>query len=139
LHQRSSLHKLPYHSLLLQLPSSSYLGTDNGENTAHCCAPVVSVGIWLLRSSYSVTTPYIPLLKICCLAVDVVSLFVSPSLHSNGSTCCKINVTLQTSGVYLGLFATAAARSQCYLDVVWELQYKNEWRSGSGHLLFSQT
>jgi hypothetical protein len=44
-----------------------------------------------LRRSYSVTAAYIYLLRICCLEADVVSLFVSRSLPSNGSA--RYNIT----------------------------------------------
>jgi hypothetical protein len=38
-----------------------------------------------LQRRYSLTAEYTYLLRICCLTVDVVSLFVSRSLPSNGS------------------------------------------------------
>jgi hypothetical protein len=47
---------------------------------------LVAVGTCLFRSRYLGTAAYTCLLRLCCLAADVVSLFVSSSLPSNGST-----------------------------------------------------
>jgi hypothetical protein len=49
-----------------------------------------------LRRRYSVTAAYTCLLKICCLAADVVSLFVWRSLPSNGSRRYSINILVHT-------------------------------------------
>jgi hypothetical protein len=46
-----------------------------------------------LRSRYSVTAACTCLLRMCYLAAEVVWLFVSRSLHSNGSTRYNINNT----------------------------------------------
>jgi hypothetical protein len=43
-----------------------------------------------LPRCYSVTAAYISLLRICFLPANIVSLFVSRSLHSNGPTRCNI-------------------------------------------------
>jgi hypothetical protein len=43
-----------------------------------------------LRRCYAVTTAYTCLLRNCCLAANVVSLFVSRSLPSDGSSRCSI-------------------------------------------------
>jgi hypothetical protein len=89
----SSLQRLPYNSLNLpdnppelQNPSRLwYLGTDRVENTVHCCTPINSRECVCLWRRYLVTAAHSCLLRICPLAADVVSLFVSRSLPSNGS------------------------------------------------------
>jgi hypothetical protein len=65
-------------------------GLGNTENTAFDRSSVVALDLmpWeqvCLRRCYSAKGVYICLLGICCLAADVVALFVSRSICSNGS------------------------------------------------------
>jgi hypothetical protein len=88
---KSSLHRLPYNSeFLLKLSSLKHLSTDRIENTIYCCISIVFVGTCLFaKALLSIGCVYL-LIKICCLAADIVTLFVSRSLPSNGSTCYNI-------------------------------------------------
>jgi hypothetical protein len=65
---------------------------ESGENTASNRTSIVARGS--LPSKGSITTAY---LQSCCLAMDVVSLFVSRSLPGNGSICHNMN----SKGVFL--------------------------------------
>jgi hypothetical protein len=78
--------------------------TDRIENTVHFLLQQFPWERVCLRRRYSATATYTCLLRICCLAADVVSLFVSRSLPSNGST--RYNITYY----------------RCYDDTVWLLQ-----------------
>jgi hypothetical protein len=90
----SQLHRLRFlftDSLTNLLTSKlvSVITSRHGPRRKHRSSVVVQLFPWehvCLPSRYSVMTPYIRLLKICCLAADVVSLFVSRSLPRNGST-----------------------------------------------------
>jgi hypothetical protein len=59
---------------------------DHVENTVHCCTPVVSMGMCLFAKGLLVTAAYTCLLRIHCLPMNVVLLFVLRLLPSNGST-----------------------------------------------------
>jgi hypothetical protein len=82
---KSSLHILPHNYLF---PLTVLLITSRHgprRNTVHCCTSIISVGIYLPAKALLSTVAFSCLLKICLLAADVVSLFVSRSLPSNGS------------------------------------------------------
>jgi hypothetical protein len=93
---KSSLHRLPYNSDELPNPSRlQHLRTDREKKTPLIVVlqsfPWERVG---LQRRCPVTVAYTCLLRMCCLATDVISLFVSGSLPSNGSTCYNINISL---------------------------------------------
>jgi hypothetical protein len=59
--------------------------SDSVENTVHCCTPYFPWERVCWRRRYPVTANYTCLLRICCLAVNVVSLFASWWLPNNDS------------------------------------------------------
>jgi hypothetical protein len=89
---KSFLHRLPYNRTTSKLVSVITSRHGTRRNTVHYCTPSISLGTCLFRGHYPVTAvyTYTRLLRICCLAGNVVSLFVSSSLPSNGSTCYNI-------------------------------------------------
>jgi hypothetical protein len=68
-------------------PPYNIWATDRVENTVHFCTSIFPWEHVCLRRRYSETAAYSCLLRICCLAADVVWLSVSRSLPSNGSLC----------------------------------------------------
>jgi hypothetical protein len=64
------------------------------ENTVHCYTPIVSVGTCLFTKAL-LSNGCVYLLRICCPAADIVSLFVSRSLLSNESTCYNMKILHQ--------------------------------------------
>jgi hypothetical protein len=88
---KSSVYKLPYNSLWILALVFLLITSRHGgwEHTVHCYTPIVSVEHLCLRRRYAVRAAYTFLLSICCLAADVVSLFASKSLPSNGTTRYK--------------------------------------------------
>jgi hypothetical protein len=89
---KSSLHRLPYDWLCYNWLASKLVSVITSrlrptENTA-----LLLLLKWFpwericLRRRYPVTAAYISLLKICCLAASFISLFISRSIPSNGST-----------------------------------------------------
>jgi hypothetical protein len=86
---KSSLHRLPYDSLSL-VPVILLITPRHGPHRKHrllLYSNRFSVNMFVCKGINSVTAMYTCLLRICCLAADVVLLFVSRSLPSNGSTC----------------------------------------------------
>jgi hypothetical protein len=75
--------------LLLTDSLATHCPIDNTDRVETPFIVVLQSFVWeqvCLRRRYSVTTAYTCLLRISCLAADVVSLFVFRSLPSNGST-----------------------------------------------------
>jgi hypothetical protein len=65
---------------------------DRVENIVYCCTAIVSVGKYLFAKALLRNSCVYLLIHICCVAADVVLLFVSLSLPSNGSTGYKIYI-----------------------------------------------
>jgi hypothetical protein len=84
---KSSLHRLPYNWLISEIVS--VITSRLAPRRKH--RPVLYSNrfrgnAFFLRRRCLVTAAYTSLLRICCLAANVVSLFVWRSLSSNGST-----------------------------------------------------
>jgi hypothetical protein len=93
----SSVHKILYNLLTTKLVSVIISQLGPRENTV--LPLLLQWFLWervCLRRRYPVTAVYTCILEICCLAANVVSLFVSRSLPSNG--CARYCILSRVGG-----------------------------------------